>query len=336
MKRDSVNYVAVGAFVVLMGVGFMVLLYSVTGRSGPADYYHAYYENVAGLKFGTGVFYEGYHVGQIEEITPEPGDVGMRYRVDMTVSEGWRIPEDSVARVQSSGLISAVSIQISEGESKSYLSPGSELRAEGKTDIFSVLNQAASDFRVLSQEGLLPVLRNVNGRVTELTEEIIAFRREELVPFVRMMHKRIDEDLIERTVQLIDRLNNTAAGLNEILDRENRERIDSILVNVNDVSINLNDLVARIEVTRLQMNGLLDALNKMVSENRQGLEGATTSAERAMGELEASLRIVNENLSAIMHNIDGSARHMNEFARIIRENPSRLLRKTESAENPGP
>ncbi|MEQ8231707.1 MAG: MlaD family protein, partial [Gammaproteobacteria bacterium] len=103
MKRDTVNYTLVGAFVVAMAVAFVVLLMAVTGRGGPSDTYFVYYENVAGLKFGTGVYYEGYQVGQVEGIEPETTAEGMRYRVTLSITAGWRIPADSVARVAEIG-----------------------------------------------------------------------------------------------------------------------------------------------------------------------------------------------------------------------------------------
>lgn len=57
MKRDNVNYLLVGAFVAVMLVLGFILLTAVTGRSGPTDEYRVFYDNVSGLKFGTGVYY---------------------------------------------------------------------------------------------------------------------------------------------------------------------------------------------------------------------------------------------------------------------------------------
>ena len=54
MKRDTINYAVVGGFVVAMGIGFVILMFAVTGRSGPTESYFVHYDNVSGLKFGTG------------------------------------------------------------------------------------------------------------------------------------------------------------------------------------------------------------------------------------------------------------------------------------------
>ncbi len=332
MKRDTVNYLMVGVFVIVMAIAFVVFLFAVTGRSGPTDAYYVNYDNVTGLKFGTGVFYEGYRVGQIETIEPRAGDTGMSYHIELSVASGWRIPADSVARVQSSGLISAISIEIVEGQSSEFLKPGDTIAGQGKTDLFSVLNQAAGDFRSLSQDGIMPVLKNVNERVNLLSDELIRFRRDELSPFVRMLHERVDEDLIGETVELIGHLDETALRMRELLGEGNQQRVESFLTHVDDVAVNLNELVGRIESTRLQMNGLLGSLGELVTENRNELRGAVGSAETSMEELELALRTVNEHLGTILYNLEGGSRHMSEFARAIRENPARLIRRSPGAE----
>jgi len=332
MKRDNVNYLLIGVFVVVMAIGFMVLLVAITGRSGPTDRYIVHYDNVAGLKFGTGVFYEGYRVGQIESLRPAPGPEGMRYEVEMSVAAGWRIPDDSVASVRSAGLISAVTIEITEGESDTMLAPGAEIRGQGQTDLFSVLNQAAGDFRQLSQDGILPVLNNVNQRVSEVAEALLSFRRDELSPFVAMLHKRVDQDLIGSSVELISTLDESARGLQAMLGSDNQARVGQFLVHIDDVALNLNELVSRIETTRRQMDGVLAALDGMVTGNRAGVDGAVDAAETSMQELEVALKTLNQHLGTILGNVEGGSRHMSEFARAIRDNPARLIRSSEAAE----
>jgi phospholipid/cholesterol/gamma-HCH transport system substrate-binding protein len=336
MKRDNVNYLLVGLFVLAMAIAFTVLLFAITGRSGPTDSYFVYYDNVGGLKFGTGVFYEGYRVGQIEELEPEIGTDGVRYKIELSVAAGWKIPADSVARVQSSGLISAVTIEIKEGSSSEVLAPGSTIAGEGQTDLFAVLNQAAGDFRQLSRDGIMPVLDNVNARVSEVAEELVRFRRDDLSPFVAMLHERVDQDLMTRSVALLDRLDASARGLQEILGEDNRAKVVDILGHVDDVAVNLNQLVTRIEDTREQMNAVLAALGGLATDNRDGIGSTVSSAESAMLELDHALEKVNEHLGAILHNLEGGSRHMNEFARAIRDNPARLIRNSETSEPGAP
>jgi phospholipid/cholesterol/gamma-HCH transport system substrate-binding protein len=335
MKRDNLNYLMVGIFVAVMLVAFMILLVAVTGRSGPTDAYTVFYDNVSGLKFGTGVYYEGYRVGQIEDITPESSDSGMRYKIDLSVSAGWKIPSDSVASVESSGLISAITIQINEGEATTFLQPGGTINGREQSDLFAVINEVAGDFRTLSQEGILPLVQNLNTRISDVADEIVGFKRDDLSPFVKMMHRRLDEDLINETVELINHLDQSARNLQTLLGDKNQARIASFLVHLNEVAVNLNALIDRIEDTRMQMNGVLGSVEGLVDDNKDKVSNAVTMAEDSMEELELALKTVNEHLNQILYNLESGSRHMSEFGRSIRENPSRLIRKSNAAE-PGP
>ena len=115
MRSSGINYLVVGAFVLAMLVGLIVSLAMLTGRTGATDTYYTVYRNVAGIKFGTQILYEGFPIGQVEEVTPMPEEGGMRFRVDFSVQEGWRIPIDSVAQVAASGLLAAITVILVPG-----------------------------------------------------------------------------------------------------------------------------------------------------------------------------------------------------------------------------
>ena len=328
MKRDNVNYLLVGGFVLMMAAALTVLLLAVTGRSGPSDHYTVEYENVAGLKFGTGVFFEGYRIGQVETIEPHATASGIRYELDLSVQSGWKIPSDSVATVAASGLISAVTIDIHRGQAKTTLQPGDAITGRGQTDLFSVLNQAAADFRTLSQDGIMPVLQNLNGRITEVADELIKFRREELTPLTR----RLDQEVISELVAVLKHLDDSARGLQTILGNENQAHVSGILTHVENVAVDVDGLIGRLEATRVQVNGILTAVDRVVVENQGKLAATTAGAQASMRELEVTLKTVNLHLGQILQNLEGGSRNINEFTRTIRDNPARLLRNSQSTE----
>ena len=231
-------------------------------------------------------------------------------------------------------MISAVRIEIEEGEARDFLSPGNIIAGKGQADLFTVLNQAAGDFHKLSQDGVMPLLDNLNVRVTEMSEEILSFKRDQLSPFVNMMHERVDQELISEVVDLIKDLDDSAESLKLILGDDNRIRVESFLAHIDDVSINLNELISRIELTRQQMGGVLGSIGALVEENKSGVTGAVDTAEASVEELELALKTINQHLEMILFNLEGGSRHMSEFARAIRENPSRLIRNSR-ADEPG-
>lgn len=329
MKRDNVNYLLVGSFVIFILVAFFVLMYFVTGSTGPADRYTVRYNNVAGLKFGTGVFYEGYHVGQIEEIRPQPASSGMQYVLTLSIARGWKIPADSVAQVVASGLISAVQIQIKEGRSPNVIKPGDEISGREQQDLFAVLSEAAGQFRSLSEDGVMPVLQNLNNRIDEVAEEIVTFRRKQLGPLITAFDQGLNTELLGDAQVLVGKLNNSADHLEKILGAKNQAQIERFLVHIDEAAVNLNDLITRIESTRLQMGETLVAIENLASNNDEAIGAAVANANQSMLEMREALRTVNEHLGTIMYNAEGSTRNLKEFSQAVRDNPARLIRGSE-------
>ena len=326
MKRDNVNYFVLGCFVVSMIVAFFALMYYVTGRTGPTDRYFVYYDNVRGLKYGTGVYYEGYRIGQVDKIEPQPGAKGMHYKLALAIARGWRVPEDSVARIVASGLISAVDIQIDEGASTSAIAPGGEIAGAAQIDLFAALNRAVSHLGVLSETGIVPVLENLNNRITEVADEILKFRQDELTPFMKMLHVRIDDELFNDLERVLSKMDDSATSLQQILGGENRDHIESFMIHIDDVAVSLKDLVGRVDSTRAQMDRVLGAVGALVTDHGAEMSNTIGGAEASVEEMRRSLTTLNEHLDDILYHVEGSARQMHEFTRAIRDNPARLLR----------
>lgn len=162
MKSRKINYVMVGGFVLVMLVALTFSIAMLSGHRGDTEDYYALYDNVSGVGFGTKVLFEGYHVGQVENITPVIDDGGLHFRVDMSIVEKWRVPVDSVARKESGGLLSAVIISISAGESTETFEPGSQINSGASTSIFDVVSQVAADAGDVTRTEVKPLLENIN------------------------------------------------------------------------------------------------------------------------------------------------------------------------------
>ena len=70
MKRDTINYLVVGIFVLVMLVALAALLLVVTDRRGPTDEYYVQYSSVAGVTSGTPIYFEGYTIGEVDDVEP--------------------------------------------------------------------------------------------------------------------------------------------------------------------------------------------------------------------------------------------------------------------------
>ena len=90
MRWKQADFLA-GSFVLAGFALILAIIIVVRGQIGAPDSYHTYFKNVAGLRAGAAVVYEGYIVGAVAEVEPEAGDAGMRFRVNLEVEKDWVI-----------------------------------------------------------------------------------------------------------------------------------------------------------------------------------------------------------------------------------------------------
>lgn len=295
MKRDNINYVLVGV-VVAAALGLLLAtLVAITGRGGETSQYHAYYDNVTGLRYGAPVFYEGFRIGQVDDIQPDRSGEHTRYRVEFSVREDWAIPDDSVARLVSQGLLADVFIGIREGRSRSLLKPGSEIDAIGSADLFGAMNELADELTVLTRERIRPLVDTLATRLDSISGTL-----DENLPSIAGQSR-----------ELLERLNRSAAGLEQMLGPENRDAVADSLKNLQALSVDLSQ-------TRDRADALLDSLNETVAENRPDIRGA-------VHDLQQTVAAVAQRIDTITYHLESSSRNLNEFSREIRQAPNRLL-----------
>jgi phospholipid/cholesterol/gamma-HCH transport system substrate-binding protein len=333
MRGSKVNYVMVGGFVIASLIGLIIAIALLTGRTGAVDTYKTIYENVAGIKFGTQVTYEGYPVGQIEAIRPKMNDDGqMRFEVEMSVIRGWKIPDDSSAVISASGLLSAVVIDIQAGRSKNFLKPGSIIHGKGGGNLFSAVSAIAGEMGDLAQNHIKPLVENLNRYIDGLGKSL-----EEGAPDLVRNILMIVADLAEKTPrittsidQMTDRFNKGSAS---VASPENVASLDHSIKNVEVVSGNLAKLSHELEATRRRMDNLFATLDSAATETK----GPVTESAK---ELKHSLSAVSRYIDSITYNLEGTSRNMHEFSRHIRQNPGLLLGgtppKDEAAASPAP
>lgn len=328
MRSNKINYLMVGSFVILMLIGMVVTIAWLSGRTGPTDSYYSVYSNVTGVKFGTQVLYEGYPIGQVTQVTPQPAEGRMQFRVDFDVRKGWQIPDDSVVQIGAASLLAAVSLNISAGRSPVPLPPGDRLVAEESASLFDVLADVATDIALLAEEDVKPLITQLTRGGSILTDileddgQVIVARLKELV-----------DDLANRAPNIVDQvelftgdlerlgvnLNRSADEMNAILTPETRET-------VLDVVEHLDRAAAQIDNLMIESNVLVGSANDLVQSNRDEIDAMT-------GDLQHSAETLARHIDSINHHLDGAARNMYEFSRQIRQNPGLLLGGTPPPDN---
>jgi phospholipid/cholesterol/gamma-HCH transport system substrate-binding protein len=295
VRRDNVNYVLVGAAVLVAFVLLLAALVVITGRGGASTAYFTRYRNVTGLRYGAPVFYEGYRIGQVGAITPQRGEAGTRYRVELDVRRDWPIPKDSVARLTATGLLADVAVGISEGRSRDAAAPGAELAGVEAADIFTAMNELAGEISELTRSQISPLIRTLSQRVDSITGEI---------------DKRTP-DILEQSRELLIRLNHAAESVNDLLKTDNRAALAATLANLRDMTGELRGTQARLDDALAQLDGI-------VKENRPGVR-------ESVDNLRAILAALSGRIDSITQHLEVASRNFDEFAREVRKSPNRLL-----------
>ena len=316
MNGGKLNYVVVGAFVLAMLVALVVSLAVLMGRTGATDNYSAFYGNVTGVKFGTQVLYEGYPIGQVESVTPESVENGMRFRVDFTVKQDWRIPEDSVAAITAPRLLAAVTIDIQAGESATALAPGSIVRSRESADVFAAVSSLAAQVGALTKDGIEPLLATIEdtvGTARDVLGSDIKPLARNLASLAEYVNTRLPA-IVDKVDRFADTMNAAGNDVRALVGPENRGKVESLIGNLDRSAANFSAL-------SVKLDRVATTLDAVVKENRGDID-------RSLTDLRHVMRSMARNIDSITQNLDGASRNMYEFSRQIRQNPGLLLGST--------
>ncbi len=320
MRSNKINYVLVGIFVMATAFALVVAVLTLSGNRGSTDSYHAIYRNVTGVKFGTQILYEGYPIGQVEEVTPVAQGGGMRFRVDLSVAEGWQIPADSVAAIEAPSLLSAIVIAVSEGESKSALKPGDRIESREAENLFNVMSSVAEQIKDIALNDLRPLLATVNQAASTFGS-ILGDEGEALITELSTLAKELSARvpvIVGDVEDLTGQLQLTAGELDKLFSPGNRKVVEGVLGKADKAVGSFTEFANELRVTRGRLDQLLDSIDTMLVDNK-------LDVERAIVDLRHVVDSVARHIDALNQNMEGAARNMNEFSRQIRKNPGVLL-----------
>ncbi|MGA1824456.1 MAG: MlaD family protein [bacterium] len=302
MKQDHINYFMVGSVVIILVTLLFVVLVHIANRSGATDTYFVVYNNIADIQKGTAVTYGGFHIGQVNRITPRFDKNHTRFNLELTIREGWQIPDDSVAHIVSPGLLSDKQINISEGVSSSRLSPGDTIHAQESADIFNVIKD-------LSDLSVKPLIANLSQRIDDIASHMdtIGNNLGQKIP-----------DIIASIEQILEQLNEGSTRLSGLFDWESKQHVGSILKNMDTTSENLIALIGRFDATIGQLDEFINHSSTVVTQNDDDIRATIIN-------LKTSMDSVSRNIDSIVYNLETTSRNFNEFSRKLSNHPGLIL-----------
>jgi phospholipid/cholesterol/gamma-HCH transport system substrate-binding protein len=199
--EPKVNYIVVGAFVVLLAASVLgvVLWLGKSDYRGVYDRYYAYMrESVTGLSVNSAVKYRGVDVGRVKAIVLSPQNPE-EVRLTLDILHGTPIKTDTVAVLETQGLTGLATLDLTGG---SRDAPALEATPDQEypviktgPSLFFRLDMAIS--RLLEEQGLSKLLANLNQLSQQATAVIDEDNRAAL--------RRILKDLSDLTQTLASR-----------------------------------------------------------------------------------------------------------------------------------
>ena len=320
MRNYSISYVTVGVFVTAMVVALVVTVALIAGRTGPRDTYRVLFDNVTDIKYGTVIRYEGFPVGNVDAINPIYQDGRYRFGVEVSVRQGWKFPVDSRASIRASSFLAAKTIDVTAGKSTELIPVGGDIQGSGPGDMFALMAGLAGRVGALLDSGVVPLIDQLKSSIKQLTDTAntqIGGVGGDVRTLVANANTHLDE-ISGQVKTLTDGLDENIKQLRKVLSDGNVKAVDRILDNLDTASKSADQTLAQLNALAIEVNGVAVSIHNMVERNGKNVDKSTA-------DLEYILRTVSQNIDAITNNLEGTSRNMNEFSRLIRQNPGLLL-----------
>ncbi len=159
MSKGQIFESVIGVAVLGVAIAFLAYAYQTSGRALTARTYalNAVFGRIDGVTPGSEVRISGVKVGAVSQSALDPKT--FEARVTLNLANGVAVPEDSIAKVVSDGILGGAHIAIEPGGSETMLATGDTISiTQGSVDLLGLAMQAftAGDKPAPSEEASAP------------------------------------------------------------------------------------------------------------------------------------------------------------------------------------
>jgi len=290
----------VGLFVVASALLLGVTVYYVTNAQfGESQVsYKVYLRYAGGLEAGTQVLFGGMSVGKVTTLRPDPADP-TRIEISLNVRRGTPVNAKSVAKLESTSLMSSPVVSISTGTNEAARLPGGAV--------------------IPSQEPI---------SMDEMERKVAALADSAQVTLTSV---RTDVDRLTGDAQHL------LANLNSVTDRTNQQHVAAILSNADTMVAqlsskigptvdNVNTTVTNVNATVSNANGTISALREPMQADLIELHGTLEETHHLIGNLQSLVWANSQNISDSLENIRMATDNLNDLTESVKERPWSLVR----------
>lgn len=263
--------------------------------------YYAYYDNVSGIQISSPIIIRGINAGTVTGIKFRP-DLNNAVEVRFDIKSAYRIPDNSIVRLFSNGLMGGKALEVELGNSPNYLPDGATVRSASES---SFLELAGSELDYFKQKlnqlinSLELTLTSVNTILTENSGKI-AGTLEGLRKGASAFGSKGEE--LKEIIDNINRVSETFAA--------NSGRIDTTMASIASISS---------EIAEADISGTVASLSRTVEELNTTLR-AVNSTDGTIGmlvndpSLYDSLSQASANLSSLLEDLQQNPKRYVHFS----------------------
>lgn len=263
---------------------------------------YAYFDRTDGLTAGNYIYVNGVKVGSVKRLELASG--GDSVKVTMTFDLSVNIPDNSVAYLESSGLLDEKAIVVEQGNSEEMLEFGDTIKGVYRGGMMETLKQEGeklSEDVSESFEKLNRLLAQLNTMIDDDTQGKV----KEVLNNLETTSNSISDIFKNKQSELelgIDHAKNFLANIDTVSMR-NKTKVDSVLTGLDNTLTELEVLSRDMQHTNTQLDQILTKVN-----NGEGTLG----------------KMVND--STLYNNLEGMSSEMHKLIKNINENPRKYLK----------
>lgn len=266
--------------------------------------FYAKYDKVDGLAKSKPVLVNGYQIGRVSDLTLLPNS---QILVQFKVNPEYKVPKNTVARLESTDLLGSKAIVFDLGNSTQLATDGDTLAANVQQNLL---------------EKVQPIQKKAELIIDRLDSVLVSVNNILNPNFQKNVDKSFNS-----IAQTLQNLEATSKKVDNIVGTE-ATRLDAILANAESISGNFKSY-------NKQITSILNNLDKVTTEVAQSnFKQTVDNANKAMADLQAAINKVNNgkgsiglllNDDVLYNNLKNSSNNLDKLLIDVKQNPKRYV-----------
>ena len=297
----------VGLLVVASAVILGVTVYYVSNAQFGQEQvsYKAYFRYAGGVETGTQVLFGGMSVGKITALRPDPADP-TRIEISLIVKRGTPVNARSVAKLESTSLMSSPVVSITTGSNEAPRLPARAVIASEETISMDEMQRKVVALADSAQSTLASIQTDVN-RLTGEAQTLLV-----------NLNTLTGETNQKHIAAVLSNADTAVAQLSS--------KIGPTMDNVNTTVSNINATVSNVNATVGNANGAITTLREPIQADLNELRRTLEETHSLIGHLDTLLLANHQNISDSLENIRMATDNLNDLTQSVKERPWSLVR----------